>query len=189
LFRAGLILSILSLASTAAAQTPPVIVYPAGQYLVTTPAATTITWTGTSVTLSWAVATPTPKPPTPPTPTPNPPAPPAPTPHIPQIVGTLYVIQLVDGAPTPAQAALASSATIQQALTKLNAHWYSWTTKSAEAACWLDDHDVKATGYPALLLVTANGAGNAVLSYIAKLPDTEADVLAIVQATRTKERN
>gem|GEM_PF-1432387 len=187
MFRAGLILSILCLASTAAAQTPPVIVYPAGQYLVTTPAATSITWTGTSVTLSWAVATPTPNPPTPPTP--NPPAPPAPTPHIPQIVGTLYVIQLVDGAPTPAQAALASSATLQPALTRLNAHWYAWTTKSAEAACWLDDHDVKATGYPALLLVTANGAGNAVLSYITKLPDTEADVLAIVQATRTKGRN
>ena len=58
-----------------------------------------------------------------------------------------------------------------------------------EAACWLNVHDVKAAGYPALLLVTANGAGNAVLSYITKLPDTEADILAIVQATRTKGRN
>ncbi len=189
MFRAGLILSILCLASTCEAQTPPVIVYPPGQYLVTTPAATSISWTGTSVTFSWAVATPTPRPPTPPAPTPNPPASPAPTPHIPQIVGTLYVIQLVDGQPTPAQAAIASSTTIQPALSRLNAHWYAWTTKSEEAACWLDDHDVKATGYPALLLVTANGAGNAVLSYITKLPDTEADILAIVQATRTKGRN
>ncbi len=177
-------LLILCLPSTAAAQTPPVIVYPAGQYFVTTPAATFVTWTDTSVTLSWAVATPKPNPPTP-----NPPVPPAPTTHIPQIVGTLYVIQLVDGQPTPAQAAVASSATIQPALSRLDAHWYAWTTKSAEAACWLDDHDVKATGYPALLLVTANGAGNAVLSYIIKLPDTEADVLAIIQATRTKGRN
>ena len=99
------------------------------------------------------------------------------------------MIQLVNGAPTPAQAAIASSATIQPALTKLNAHWYAWTTKSPEAACWLEDHDVKATGYPALLLVTANGAGNAVLSYITRLPDTEAKILAIVQATRTKGRN
>jgi hypothetical protein len=172
-------LSILCIVSTGVAQTPPVIVYPAGQYLVTTPAATSITLTGTSVTLSWAVTTPSP----------NPPAPPVPPPHIPPIVGTLYVIQLVDGAPTPAQAALAGSTTIQTALTRLNAHWYAWTTKSPEAACWLDDHDVKATGYPALLLVTANGAGNAVLSYITKLPDTEAEVLAIVQATRTKGRN
>ncbi len=176
-------LLILCLASTAAAQTPPVIVYPAGQYLVTTPAATSVTWTDTSVTLSWAIATPKPNPPTP-----NPPLPPAPTTHIPQIVGALYVIQLVDGQPTPAQAAVASSATIQPALSRLDAHWYAWTTRSAEAACWLDDHDVKATGYPALLLVTANGAGNAVLSYIIKLPDTEANILAIVQATRTKGR-
>jgi hypothetical protein len=104
-------------------------------------------------------------------------------------VGTVYVIQLVDGALTPAQQALASSTTIQPALTKLNAYWYAWTTKSTEAACWLNDHDVKATGYPALLLVTANGAGNAVLTYITKLPDTEADVLAIVQAARAKGRN
>jgi hypothetical protein len=177
-------LLILCRASTAAAQTSPVIVYPAGQYLVTTPAATSVTWTDTSVTLSWAIATPKPDPPTP-----NPPVPPAPTTHIPQIVGTLYVIQLVDGQPTPSQAAVACSATIQPALSRLDAHWYAWTTKSAEAACWLDDHDVKATGYPALLLVTANGAGNAVLSYITKLPDTEANVLAIVQATRTKGRN
>ena len=36
------------------------------------------------------------------------------------------------------------------------------------------------------LLVTANGAGNAVLSYITKLPNTETDVLAIVQASRSK---
>ncbi len=113
-----------------------------------------------------------------------PPAPPA-SPHVPRIVGTLYVIELVDGAHTPAQQALASSPTIQPALAKLNAYWYAWTTKSPEAARWLDDRDVKATGYPALLLVTANGAGNAVLSYITKLPDTEADVLAIVQAART----
>jgi hypothetical protein len=181
-------LSVLCFASTAAAQ-PPVIVYPAGQYLVTTPTATSVTWTDTSVTLSWAVATPKPNPPTPNPPTPNPPVPPSPTTHIPQIVGTLYVIQLVDGQPTPAQAAVASSATIQPALGRLDAHWYAWTTKSAEAACWLDDHDVKATGYPALLLVTANGAGNAVLSYIIRLPDTEANILAIVQATRTKGRN
>lgn len=179
MFRACLILSILCLASTGAAQTPPAIVYPAGQYLVTTPAATSITWTGASVTLSWTVATPPP----------YPVVPPVPLPHIPSIVGTLYVIQLVDGTPTPAQAALACSATIQPALTRLNAHWYAWTTKSPEAACWLDDHDVKATGYPALLLVTANGSGNAVLSYITKLPETEAEVLAIVQAARTKGRN
>ena len=105
---------------------------------------------------------------------------------MPQIVGTLYVIQLVDGSPTPAQQALAGSMTIQPALARLNAHWYAWTTKSAEAACWLDDHDLKATGYPALMLVTANGAGNAVLSYITKLPDTEAEVVAIVQASRGK---
>ena len=85
----------------------------------------------------------------------------------------------------PTQQALASSPTIQPALARLNAYWYPWTTKSPEAACWLDDRDVKTTGYPALLLVTANGAGNAVLSHITKLPETEADVLAIVQAART----
>jgi len=171
LFRAGLILSILCLASTAAAQTPALIVYPAGQYLVTTPAATSITWTGTSVTLSWAVATPTPIPPRP-----NPPAPPAPTPHVPQIVGTIYAIALSDGQKSP----------LEPDLKKLNAHWYSWTTQSNEAACWLEDKDVKATGYPALLLVTANAAGNAVLSYITKLPNTEDGVVAVLTAARTK---
>jgi hypothetical protein len=34
--------------------------------------------------------------------------------------------------------------------------------------------------------VTANGAGNAVLSYVTKLPETEADVLALVAAARTR---
>ena len=53
---AGLILSILCLASTATAQSPPVIVYPAGAYTVTTPGPTTITYTAASVTFSWAVA-------------------------------------------------------------------------------------------------------------------------------------
>ncbi len=99
------------------------------------------------------------------------------------------MIQLVNGAPTPVQAAIATSATIQPALIRLNAHWYAWTTKSPEAACWLDDRDLKATGYPALLLVSANGAGNAVLSYVTKLPNTEAEILAIIQATRTQGRN
>jgi hypothetical protein len=101
-------------------------------------------------------------------------------------VGTIYVIQLIDGAPTPAQKALADSTTIAPALSKLNAYWYHWTTKSPEAACWLDDQEVKATGCPALLLVTANGAGNAVLTYITRLPDTESELLAIVQASRNK---
>ncbi len=186
--RSWICAAILSLASTAWAQSPPAtMVYPAGQYLVTTPAPTSISWTGSSVTISWAAATPAPGPPAPPVPTPAP-VPPAPpeAPHVPEIVGTLYVIQLIDGAPTPAQQALAGSKTIQPALTKLNAYWYSWTTKSPEAASWLSDHDVKATGFPALLLVTANGAGNAVLSYVTKLPETEADVLALVAAARTR---
>ena len=104
---------------------------------------------------------------------------------MPRIVGPIFVIQLVDGAPTPAQLSLATSPTIQPALLKLNAYWYAWNTKSSEASRWLNDREVKGMGYPALLLVTANGAGNAVLSYITKLPDTEADVLAIVQAART----
>jgi hypothetical protein len=103
-------------------------------------------------------------------------------------VGTVYVIQLVDGPLTAAQQKLSASTTIGPELAKLNAYWYAWTTKSAEAAGWLDDRDVKATGYPALLLVTANGAGNAVLSYITRLPDTEAEVLAIVQASRSMGR-
>lgn len=177
--------AILSLASTSLAQTPPPIVYPAGKYMITTPGATTVTFTATSVTFSWEAPV---SPPAPPAPVPPPspaPVPPAPRP-VPQIVGTIYVIQLVDGSPTPVQQALAGSTTLQPALSRLNAHWYAWTTKSAEAASWLEDRDVQATGYPALLLVTANGAGNAVLSYITKLPDTEADILAIVQASRSK---
>jgi len=105
------------------------------------------------------------------------------------MVGRLYVIQLVDGTPTPAQETLGRSATIQSALTRLNAYWYAWNTSSPQAACWLDDRDVKATGYPALLLVTANAAGNAVLSYVTQLPNSEAEVIAIVQATRKKGRN
>jgi hypothetical protein len=180
--------AVLSLASTTLAQTPPPIVYPAGKYVITTPGATTVTFTATSVTFSWQAPE---SPPSPPSPSPSPapsPVPPAPRPSVPQIVGTLYVIQLVDGPLTPAEQALAGSTTIQPALAKLNAHWYAWTTKSAEAASWLDDRDVKATGYPALLLVTANGAGNAVLSYITRLPDTEADLLAIVQASRSQGR-
>ena len=63
---------------------------------------------------------------------PNPPAPGSPTPHIPRIVGTIWVITLLDEVRTPAQTALASSTTIQPALTKLNAHWYAWTTKSTK---------------------------------------------------------
>lgn len=181
-----LLAAVLSVASIAQAETPPAIIYPAGQYLVTTPAPTSITWTASSVTFSWVAATPVPRPPAPPAPVPPSPAP---TPHVLRIVGMIYVIQLVDGALTPAQAALANSTTIQPALSKLNAHWYSWTTKSPEAACWLDHPDVKATGYPALLLVTTNGAGNAVLSYVTRLPDTEADILAILQAARNKGQN
>jgi hypothetical protein len=180
--------AILSLGSTTLAQTPPPIVYPAGKYMITTPGPTTVTFTSTSVTFSWEAieSPPSPQPPTPsPSPVPSP-VPPAPKPQVPRIVGTLYVIQLVDGQPTPAQQALAGSTTIQPALAKLDAYSYAWTTKSPEAACWLNDPDVKATGYPALLLVTANGAGNAVLSYITKLPNTETDVLAIVQASRSK---
>jgi hypothetical protein len=182
----------LSLAAPAFAQTPPPIVYPAGKYVITTPGSTTVLFTATSVTFSWEATelppSPSPLPPAPaPLPSPAPaPIPPAPKPQVPRIVGTIYAIQLIDGPPTPAQHALAGSATIGPALSKLNAYWYAWTTKSLEAACWLDDHDVKATGYPALLLVTANGAGNAVLSYVTKLPDTESDVLAIVQASRSK---
>jgi hypothetical protein len=99
-------------------------------------------------------------------------------------VGTIYAIQLVDGTPTAAQRALANSKTLEPALAKLNAHWYAWTTKSPEAASWLDDREVVSTGLPTLLLVTANGAGNAVLSYATRLPESEAEVLAIIKAAR-----
>ena len=99
MFRAGLILSILCLASTATAQSPPAIVYPAGAYTVTTLGPTTITYTAASVTFSWVV-----------TPAPTP-VPPGPVP-VPVLTGHVWALAVYDPAvvlPAAQQAALNSA--------------------------------------------------------------------------------
>ncbi len=184
--RSWLIAAFLSLASAAWAQSPPAaIVYPPGQYLVSTPAPTTIAWTATSVTFSWTLATPAPVPPAPPAPspapTPIPPAPPA-SPHVPRIVGHIWVVRLSDGSAP----ATANSPDLVKSLAPLDASYFSWTRFTPDAAPWLVNPEVRASQYNCVLLITANGAGDAVLSYATKLPVTDADIVSLVTSARAK---
>jgi hypothetical protein len=73
---------ILAWAATASAQAQALIIYPAGTYIITTPAPTVITSTPTSITIAWG-QTPTPAPIPVPVPVPVPPSPPTPTPPAP----------------------------------------------------------------------------------------------------------
>ena len=131
MFRAGLILSILCLTSTATAQSPPVIIYPAGAYTVTTPGPTTVTYTDASVTFSWAVA---------PTPIPAPPAPtpPAPAP-VPVLTGHVWALAIYDptvALPAAQQAAL-NSATLKASALLQDVDVQPFKSTDVSVASWL----------------------------------------------------
>ena len=178
MFRAGLILSILCLASTATAQSPPAIVYPAGAYTVTTPGPTTVTYTDASVTFSWAVA---------PTPIPAPPAPtpPAPAP-VPVLTGHVWALAIYDptvALPAAQQAAL-NSATLKASALLQDIDFQPFKSTDASIASWLPP--VPKTGLPALLFVQRSSSGKGTLGYAVALPGSEADILSLVNKVRGK---
>jgi hypothetical protein len=171
-----------SLASTTLAQTPPTIIHPAGKYVITTPGATSVTYTATSVTLSWEAPESPPAPPTPaPSPVPTPPPAPAPVP-VPRIVGHEDVILLY---PTSVSAAsLSMAATLS--LTLQDARVYAVSATSPAGSSWLKDEIFRGFGapLPGILITTRNGNNTVVLCYAAKLPETDYDIAALVQQTR-----
>jgi len=175
LFRAGLIPSLLCLASTATAQSPPVIVYPAGAYTVTTPGPTTITYTAASVTFSWVV-----------TPAPVP-VPPAPTPvPVPVLTGHVWALAVYDPAvvlPAAQQAAL-NSATLKASALLQDVDVQPFKSTDGSIASWLPH--LPKTGLPALLFVQKSTAGTGELAYAVALPGSEADILSLVNKLRGK---
>jgi hypothetical protein len=175
LFRAGLILSLLCLASTATAQSPPVIVYPAGAYTITTPGPTTITYTAASVTFSWVV-----------TPAPVP-VPPAPTPvPVPVLTGHVWALAVYDPAvvlPAAQQAAL-NSATLKASALLQDVDVQPFKSTDGSIASWLPH--LPKTGLPALLFVQKSAAGTGELAYAVALPGSEADILSLVNKVRGK---
>jgi hypothetical protein len=178
LFRAGLILSILCLTSTATAQSPPVIIYPAGAYTVTTPGPTTVTYTDASVTFSWAVA---------PTPIPAPPAPtpPAPAP-VPVLTGHVWALAIYDptvALPAAQQAAL-NSATLKASALLQDVDVQPFKSTDVSVASWLPH--LPKTGLPALLFVQRSSSGQGELGYAVALPGSEADILSLVNKVRGK---
>ncbi len=173
MFRAGLILSILSLASTATAQSPPAIVYPAGAYTVTTPGPTIITYTAASVTFSWVV-----------TPAPTP-VPPGPVP-VPVLTGHVWALAVYDPAvvlPAAEQAAL-NSATLKASALLQDVDVQPFKSTDASVASWLPH--LPKSGLPALLFVQKSAAGTGELAYAVALPGSEADILSLVNKVRGK---
>ena len=169
------LLMILSVgfSSTASGQ---VIVYPAGQYLVTTPAATTITQTATSITLSWE-----------PTPAPVPPVPPAPVPMpVPVLTGHVWALAIYDPVATlpAAQQAALASATLAAGAQRLDVSFQPFKSTDASVASWIPH--LPTTGLPALLFVQKTPAGLGELAYAVPLPGSEADILALVNKARGK---
>ena len=175
MFRAGLILSILCLASTATAQSPPAIVYPAGAYTVTTPGPTTITYTAASVTFSWVVT---------PAPTPVPPGPvPAP---VPVLTGHVWALAVYDPAvvlPAAQQAAL-NSATLKASALLQDVDAQPFKSTDASVASRLPH--LPKSGLPALLFIQKSAAGTGELAYAVALPGSEADILSLVNKVRGK---
>ena len=173
MFRVGLILSILCLASTATAQSPPAIVYPAGAYTVTTPGPTTITYTAASVTFSWVV-----------TPAPTP-VPPGPVP-VPVLTGHVWALAVYDPAvvlPAAQQAAL-NSATLKASALLQDVDVQPFKSTDASVASWLPH--LPASGLPALLFVQKSAVGTGTLAYAVALPGSEADILSLVNKVRGK---
>ena len=173
MFRAGLILSILCLDSTATAQSPPAIVYPAGAYTVTTPGPTTITYTAASVTFSWVV-----------TPAPTP-VPPGPVP-VPVLTGHVWALAVYDPAvvlPAAQQAAL-NSATLKASALLQDVDVQPFKSTDVSVATWLPH--LPKSGLPALLFVQKSAAGTGELAYAAALPGSEADILSLVNKVRGK---
>ncbi len=175
MFRAGLILSILCLASTAMAQSPPAIVYPAGAYTVTTPGPTTITYTAASVTFSWVV-----------TPAPVP-VPPGPVPvAVPLLTGHVWALAVYDPAvvlPAAQQAAL-NSATLKASALLHDVDVQPFKSTDASVASWLPH--LPKSGLPALLFVQKSVAGTGELAYAVALPGSEVDILSLVNKVRGK---
>jgi hypothetical protein len=175
LFRAGLILSILCLASTATAQSPPAIVYPAGAYTVTTPGPTTITYTAASVTFSWVVT---------PAPTPVPPGP-VPVP-VSVLTGHVWALAVYDPAvvlPAAQQAAL-NSATLKASALLQDVDAQPFKSTDASVASRLPH--LPKSGLPALLFIQKSAAGTGELAYAVALPGSEADILSLVNKVRGK---
>ena len=185
----ALLLLIFGVALTAWAQTPPVVVYPAGAYTVTTPDPTSIIWTATSITFSWG---PTPVPPAPPVP-PLPPVPPDPPSPIPS--SGLRVLIIYESADLtkypPAQTAILYDQSLRTYLDSVSV--LGPDMKTHEYRIW--DKDVNLVGdsqlwkgamsrsHPQLpWIVIANG----VVGYEGPLPANTTDTIALVKKYEAK---
>ena len=152
------------------------IVYPAGQYIVTTPAATTITQTATSITLSWEPA-PAPVPPVPPAPVPTP---------VPVLTGHVWALAIYDPVATlpAAQQAALASATLAAGAQRLDVSFQPFKSTDASIASWIPH--LPTTGLPALLFIRKTPAGLGELAYAVPLPSSETDILTLVNKVRGK---
>ena len=191
----ALLLLICGVASTVGAQAPPMIVYPAGAYTVTTPEATSITWTATSITFWWGQA-PLPPFPPPPPPPPVPPVPPVPTvPPSPIPSPGLRVLIIYESADLtkypPAQTAILYDQSLRMYLDSVSV--LGPDLKTHEYRIW--DKDVNLVGdsqlwksamsrsHPQLpWIVIANG----VTGYEGPLPANTVDTIALVRKYEVK---
>lgn len=161
-------------AAAVRAQTPPVIVYPAGAYTITTPGPTSITWTATSVTFLWGAVTPVPVPPIPP-----------PVP-VPVLTGHVWALAIFDPAvtlPASQQAAL-TSLTLQASSLLLDVDFQAHKKTDTVVSSWLPH--VPDSGLPALLFVQKDPTGKGVLAYTTAFPWSEAASLSLIKQVRGK---
>ena len=169
---------LLCLVSSAAAQSPPLIVYPPGAYFITTPGPTTITYTATSITLSWSAPAPTPVPPMP--------VPPAPTPPpLPVLTGHVWALAFYD--PTvilsaPQQAAL-TSLTLRTSSLLQDVDFHAHSIADPATSEWIAHITGK---LPVLIFVQKGQSGVGVLDYQTALPGSEADILSLINKVRGK---
>lgn len=173
------LISLLGLACAASAQAPP-IVYPAGAYTVTTPGPTVVTYSASSVTLSWTVTPPpTPVPPAP-TPTPDP---------VPTLTGHVWALVIYDPAVplTPVQTAALQSTTLRASSLLQDVDVQSFKSTDPSVASWRTSYTK--TGLPAVLFVQKASSGQGVLGYGTTLLGSVAwdlDILSLVNQVRGK---
>jgi hypothetical protein len=177
---------LLAISLALCTQTPVVIIYPAGTYVVTTPGPTSITTTATSVTISWNQGPPTPGPPVPPTP-----GPPAPIPVPGLRVMILYESDDFSKYP-PAQLAVLYDQSLRTYLDSVTA--IGQDGKTYEFRIWDKDvvllneeqlwKDALARSHPQLpWLLVSNG----VTGYEGPLPGNTADTIALIKKYEIKQ--